>query len=131
MTSNRPRRTALHAPAIAAVGSTVVQQANRRDLVRHGDERATDVGKLENCAQKIRIVLGPAPHGYDNGINPGILEPGVVDHRCLECVRREADVSDDLGVAVDGKACHFFLLFIAFAAFAVFAALTPARSASK
>ncbi len=40
-------RTALQAPATEALLENLVQESGRDDLVRHGDKRAVDVGKLE------------------------------------------------------------------------------------
>jgi len=62
-------------------GRDLVQQADSDHLVRHGDERAADVGEREDAAQEGRVVLGLAAEGHDHRVDPVLLEEGVVDHR--------------------------------------------------
>ena len=117
--------TSAHGVACARNGSGgrhQVHQLGGRHLVRHGDQRATDVGEREHAAQKRGVVRALAAHGHHHHIGPGFLEPGVVNHGRLEGVRGEANVGNDFGVAVDDHG---------WAALAALAAFTPARSASK
>ena len=56
----RRARTALHEPATARGGRHLVEEAHGGDLVRHGDQRAADVGEAEDEPQEGGVVLGPA-----------------------------------------------------------------------
>ena len=94
-------RVALHRVAGAGHahgGRHLVQQVEHAHLVRHGDEGAADVLQREQAAQHGAEVAGLAAHGNDDGVHPYRFEPGVVDHRRLEAVRRPADVGDELAL---------------------------------
>ena len=78
-----------------------VEQAHGGHLVRHGDERAADVGEREHRAQEGGVVRRLAAHGHHARVDADVVEVRVVDHRRLEGVRGVADVGDEFGVAVD------------------------------
>jgi hypothetical protein len=82
---------ALQDPAIW----TPVEQRDRRDLVRHGDQRATNIGQAEERLEHRRVVVGLHAHGHDDGVDSGLLEIRVVDHRCLEALGRIAEMCDE------------------------------------
>ena len=96
--------------------------------MRHGDQRATDVAQLEDGAQKDRVVLCLATHGYHQCIDPLLFKVGVVDHRRLEGMCRKSNVGNDFGVAVDE---HEETIKIKLIYLADLAADTAARSASR
>src|SRR4029078_409318 len=55
-------------------GHDLIQQWDSGHLVRHGDKRAMDIGKLEYELEKGRVVLGFAAHRNDNCVNVVSLE---------------------------------------------------------
>ena len=65
-------------------GGALLHEADGRHLVRHGHERAADIGELEYGFQRRRIVGAAHTHGHDHGVDAGAVEIGVVDHRRLD-----------------------------------------------
>ena len=86
----------------------LVEQGDDRDLVRHGDERAVEVGEPADLGECAAEILPPDTHRNDGGVEFTPLEPRIVDHRRLEGRRRIADMGDDLRVAVD-HVCGFLV----------------------
>lgn len=80
----------------AGVGGDLVQQVHGRDLVRHGDEGAVDIGQAEEQPDEGGVIFRPAAHGHDDGVDALFLEIGVVDQRRLEAFRRVAEMGDQL-----------------------------------
>ncbi|MND81281.1 hypothetical protein D3C80_730720 [compost metagenome] len=81
------------------IGGNFVQQSHGGDLVRHGDQRAMDIGKAEDQFQKCLVVIRPASHRHHDCINAVFLEIGIVDQRRLEGMRRETEMCDEFCVA--------------------------------
>jgi hypothetical protein len=81
-------------------GRSLVDHLDDRDLVRHRDERAGEIGKAADLGKGAREIFAPHAERHDGGVDPMLLEPRIIDHRRLERRRRIADVRDDLRVAV-------------------------------
>src|SRR4029077_4390224 len=77
----------------------LIQERDRRNLVRHGDKRAVDVGKLEHQLEKCGIFFGLATHRYDDRIDAVFFKVGIVDHRRLEGFGRITEVGDEFRLA--------------------------------
>ncbi len=86
---------------IAADYRTFIQQADDRHLVRHRHQRAVEIREFPERREDAGKVLGPDPHRHDDGVDPVLLEPRVVDQWCLERLGRVSDVGDESGLAAD------------------------------
>jgi hypothetical protein len=85
----------------ASGGCDLVHQPDRRYLVRHRNQRTTNVRELEYRLQGGWVVLGLHAHRHHDRVNAVLLEPGVVDQRRLETLGRIAEVGDEGGLATD------------------------------
>ena len=72
----------------------LIEKPDRRDLVRHCDQRAMNVGQTEHGLEDIRVVLGLDTKRHHDGINAMFLEIRIVDHRRFEGRRRVAEMRD-------------------------------------
>ncbi len=79
----------------------LVDQLDRRDLVRHGHQRTADVGELEQVPEEVRVLLGLDAHRDDDGVDAVLVEPRVVDQRRLERERGITQVGDERGLPAD------------------------------
>src|SRR5579872_3855224 len=85
-------------------GRNLIEMADHRDFMRHRDQRAMEIRESANLREGAGEIVARHAHRHDDGIDIAPLEPWIVDHWRFEGRRWIAEMSDQLGGAVDHHA---------------------------